>query len=239
MRGQSHVVGVALMLGLAVVALGTLTLGIGMVVDSQAANADTTRVADDMETALQAVERTGHHSHHVSFAEGQLSTEQRTLRIIDATDGTVIESHAIDALAFENGDRRVTSVGGALVRSQGNNAWLVSEPPISSSEQTDVLVVGAPQIGGGQVAVSGQGGVRTTLQTNISHTESDLGTGEFAVAIETETPTALEPFFERQNATTSREMFAGDKHESIVATYPGQRQGYLVVHTLNLEVTNG
>jgi monoamine oxidase len=72
-----------------------------------------------------------------------------------------------------------------------------------------------------------------------SHTEYDLGTGEFAVAIETATPGPFERYFEEQNASTNRRTFAGDEHASVVAHYPGDRQGYLVVHDLSMEVDNG
>lgn len=237
MRAQSHVVGVALMLGLAVVALGALTVGVGSVVDSQASNADVTRVAEVLGEALEGVERTGPATHQLSFTDGTLSTADRTLRVLE--NDTVVTREAVDALVFESGDRRVASVAGAVVRGQEGNAWLVDGPPITSSNRTDVLVVGTPVLNTGHRTVSGQGGVTTTLQTNVSHAEYDLGTGEFAVAIETETPAAFERYFETQGATTERRTFPGDERESVVANYPGQRQAYLVVHDLQLEVHSG
>lgn len=236
MRAQSHVVGATLMLGLAIVALGTLTLGVGTVLESQAASADAERVATAMDDGLQGVERTGTHSHKVTFSEGRLSTEERTLRVLK--DGTVVRTVSVDVLVFEGNDRRVAALAGAVIRGEGESAWLVSEPPITHSEATDVLVVGAPALGADDVAVSGQGGVTTTLQTNVSHTDYDLGTGEYAVAIETETPDPFERYFAAQNATTTRRTFQGDQTESVVAAYPGQRRGYLVVHDLSLEVEN-
>lgn len=237
MRAQSHVVGVALMLGLAVVALGALTVGVGSVVDSQASNADTTRVGEQLGTALEAVERTGQATHQLSFTEGTLSTADRTLRLLE--NDTVTTEHGVDALVFESGDRRVASLAGAVVRGQEGNAWLLEDPPITSSNRTDVLVVGAPRVNAEHVAVGGRGGVTTTLRTNVSHERTDLGVGEFAVAVETETPEAFERYFERHGATTERHTFAGDEMESVVATYPGQRQAYLVVHDLDLEVHSG
>ena len=237
MRAQSHVVGVALMLGLAVVALGALTVGVGSVVDSQASNADTTRVGEQLGTALEAVERTGRATHQLSFTEGTLWTADRTLRILE--NETVTAEHDVDALVFESGDRRVASLAGAVVRGQGENVWLLEEPPITSSNRTDVLVVGVPILNADHVAVGGQGGVTTTLRTNVSHKQTDLGVSEFAVAVETETPEAFERYFERHGATTQRQTFAGDETESVVATFPGQRQAYLVVHTLELEVHGG
>jgi hypothetical protein len=154
-------------------------------------------------------------------------------------DGRVIERYAVDALVFERGDRRVTAVAGAIVQKQGSSAWLVTEPRVTGSEANSVLVVGAPVLSAGHVAVGGAGSVRRTLRIDPTHTEYDLGTGKFSVAIETETPGPFERHFEAQNATTERRLFPGDDRESVVAEYPGDRQGYLVVHDLALEVTDG
>ena len=44
-RGQSNVVGVALLLAIAVISMGALTAAVGVVVDSTAARADADRVA--------------------------------------------------------------------------------------------------------------------------------------------------------------------------------------------------
>jgi flagellin-like protein len=44
-RGQSNVVGVAIMLGVTVVALATVTASVGTVVQDSAATADATRVS--------------------------------------------------------------------------------------------------------------------------------------------------------------------------------------------------
>jgi hypothetical protein len=238
MRAQSHVVGVALMLGLTVVALGALTLGVGTVLESQAGSADADRVATAMAEGLDGVEHTGFHSRQIAFSRGTLGTEPRTLRVLDG-NGTVIQRHQVDALVFEGSNRRVTSVAGAVVRGDADNAWLTAEPPVTSSERTDVLVVGVPVLNAGNVGVSGQGGVQATLETNVSHTRETLGTGEYTVAIETETPSPFERYFEAQNATTTRQQFDNDQFESVVARYPGQRQGYVVVHDLSLEVSRG
>jgi hypothetical protein len=238
MRAQSHVVGVALMLGLTVVALGALTLGVGTVLESQAGSADANRVATAMEEGLDGVEHTGAHSRQIAFSQGSVGTEPRTLRVLDG-NGTVRRQYQVDALVFEGSDRRVASVAGAVVRGDADNAWLTAEPPVTSSEQTDVLVVGVPVLNAGSVGVSGRGGVQATLETNVSHTRETLGTGEYAVAIETETTAPFERYFETQNATTTRRQFDGDQFESVVARYPGQRQGYLVVHDLSLEVNRG
>lgn len=235
MRAQSHVVGVALMLGLGVIALGTLTVAIGALVDSQAGSADAQRVAEGLDRAIQGPERTGIHRQQVHFAEGTLRTADRTLRILE--NGSVIERVSVGAVVFENGDRRVTALAGAVVR-EGGGAWFVDEPRITHSERNSVLIVSAPALNASAVSVGGHGGVTTTIRTNISHNRTELGTGEYAVAIETATPRPFEEFFAAQNATVERRQFAGDDHASVVAQYPGLREGYLVVHDLRLEVAD-
>lgn len=237
MRGQSHVVGFVLVLGLGVIALGTLTMSVGTIVESQSSNADATRVAEDLDDALRVVDRTGVHSHRVTFAEGRIGTEERTLRVLEG--GNVLHEVGVDALVFERGGGRVASIAGATVRGERGNAWLVDGPPITSSEQNDVLVVGTPVLNAGHVSVAGQGGVTATLKTNVSHTRYELGRGEYAVAIETETPAPFERYFDERGASTERRSFADDNHGSVVVHFPGEREGYLVVHDVALEVTDG
>lgn len=235
MRAQSHVVGVALMLGIAVVALGGLTAGVGNLVDSQAASADSQRMADGLDRALEGPERTGYHSHEVHFSEGRLWTADRTLRVLE--NGSVLTEEEVDALVFEHGDRRVVSVAGAVVRDNGNSAWLTAAPPITHSERNEALVVGAPVLNAGNVSVAGRG-VTRSLETNVSHDRRELGRGNFSVAIETATPEAFARRFE-SGTSIDRRTFAGDEHESVVLTFPGTPRAYLVVHDLSLVVGHG
>lgn len=240
-RAQSHVVGVTLMLGLAVIALGTLTVAVGTVLDSQSANADASRVADDMDDALDAVGRTGFHSHRLTFTAGTLAPTERTVRIIRHENGGehVVATYDVEALVFENGDRRVVGLAGAVLGGTEDNAWLVSEPRITSSETNDVLVVSVPVLNATHRSLGGRGGVTATLRTNVTHDRQQLANGTYAIAIETATPAPFERYFRAQNATTERRTFSGDQFASVVAHYPGDRDVYLVVHDLALEVTNG
>jgi hypothetical protein len=237
MRAQSHVLGVALMLGLAVVALGALTVGIGNLVDSQAASADAQRMADGLDRAVVGTQRTGYHSHELHFSAGQLTTANRTLRVLE--DGAVVTAHAVDTLVFENSEYRVRSLAGAVVRDDGYSATLVTPPPITHSEHNEILVVGVPVLNAERVSIGGTGGITRTIETNVSHDRSDLGTGEFAVAIETTTPEPFMRYFEQRGLVVEQRTFPGDDNESIVVTFSGTRQAYLIVHDLQLEVGHG
>lgn len=236
-RAQSHVVGVALLLGISVVALGGLTMAVGTVVESQTTSADVTRVADGLDTALQPARTTGPHSGEIRFTDGQLSTAERDLRV--RRNGTRVADLAVDALAFETADRRVAFLAGAVVRGTAGNAWLRTSPLVTDSERTAVLAVGAPRLAAESVARSASGPTTLTLRTNVSHNRRSLGTGRYAVAIETTTPEPFSRYFRAHNASVTVRDIDGDGIESVVGTYPGVRQGYVVVHNLSLEVANG
>lgn len=239
-RGQSSVVGVALLLGATLVALGVLTAGVGTVVESHAARADAGRVASDLSDALRPLETTGHHSAPVRFTRGSLTTEPRDLRVLETTGETsTVATVAVDALVYERGRRRVRSVAGAVVRGREEAAWTVEPPPITASESAGVLVVGASKLNASGASVGG-GQVTATLATNVSHERTALGTGRFAVAVETATPSAFEATLRERGATTveTRDI-DGDGVPSVVAGFSGSRTAYLVVHDMRLEVSDG
>jgi hypothetical protein len=237
MRGQSSVVGVALLVGLTVVSLGALTTGVGMIVEEHASRADAARVAADLDAAVTPVETTGRHRERVAFADGSLRTVERDLRVLDATDGEVVERVRVGGLVFESGDRRVASVSGAVLRGRGEGATLRTPPPVTASTGGGgVLIVGAAPLGTDSVTVSGSGGTTTTLRTNVTHARTDLGRGTFAVAIETATPDPVASWFAEQGARTRVEDIDGDGVPSVVARFEGERRAYLVVHDLDLEV---
>lgn len=237
MRAQSHVVGVALMLGVAVLALGTLTAGVGTLVDAQTATADGQRVANGFDRALAGAGQTGTASHDIAFSEGTIRTENRTLRIL--SNGTVAETVEVGAVVYDHDNVRVVALAGAVVRDSDGSAFLSDPPSVAHSSRNSVLVVGAPATGTGRTSLSGGDGVTATFRTNVSHDRRNLGTANFSVAIETTTPAPFRRYFTDHGASVTTRTFSGDKHTSVVAEYSGLRQGYLVVHDLNLEVHNG
>jgi hypothetical protein len=249
-RAQSNVVGVAILLGVVVLALGSLTAGIGTVVEQNAAFADSARVAADLDSALEPVAASGVHRGRVSFMDGELQTVERELRVLN--ESGVLRTVRADALVFTAGDRRVAFLAGAVVRGPPDNARVRTPPPITASrgaggeggggdadggDETEpgVLIVGAPRLNG-SVAFSATGGGSVVLRTNVSHERSALGNDTYRVAVETATPDAWRRQFERQNATVTTRDLDGDGVPSVVAEYPGERIAYLVVHDLRLEV---
>lgn len=241
MRGQSNVVGVALLLGVTVVALGTLTASVGVVVERNAANADAARVAADFEEALAPVETTGRNRGRVSFTDGTLRTVERELRILD--ESGVVQTHQVDGLTFAAGHNRVAFLSGAIVSGHDGGTRLHRPPPITASDggSDGVLVVGAAVLNASQVAVSGAATDGIVLRTTVTHERIALGNGTYRVAVETRDPGAWGEFFRRQGATveTTDRDFDDDGTGSVVARFPGDRVAYVVVHDMRLEVGRG
>lgn len=235
-RGQANVVGVAVMLGVTVVALATLTASIGSVVQDSAATADAARVAEGLDDALRAVEASGHREGKVSFSRGELAVVDRQLRVLDR--GGVVATVDVDAVVFRTGDQRVIYLAGAVVRDTGAGGQLYETPPVTASRGTGgVLVVGAPTLNATTQQVVANEPTTVRLETDVSHDRRSLGNGTYRVAVETTTPDAWTRYFERVGATvTDRKDFDGDGTASVVARFPGERVGYLVVHDLALEV---
>ncbi|KPN30010.1 hypothetical protein SY89_00730 [Halolamina pelagica] len=231
LRAQSHVVGVALLLAITTVSMGALTAGVGQLVESNAAAADTDRVADTL-AAIEPSKSTGVQRHDLAFGEGRLTVEPRTVRLLDG-DGVVAE-HRANALVFEAGDRRVTFLAGGVTRGRGNASVLDETPPIATGE--GLLLVGVPVLDTNGTLSVGGNGVTATLRTETSHDRRALGTGEYRLAVETAAPGAWERYFAEENARVSRRTFDGDDLPSVVAAFPGDRTGYLVIHETELEV---
>jgi len=231
-RGQSNVVAVALLLGVAAASMGALTAAVGVVVDSSATQADADRVAADLETAVDPVAATGPQRGRVTFAEGRLHAVERTLEV--RADGSVVERLDVGALVYRAGDRRVAFHAGAVVRGTDGRSWLGTEPLVTVDD--DILIVGAPRLGDDVGSAAGTGGVTATVETNVSHDRRSLGDATFAVAVETSAPAAWERAFEELGATVAREP---GEPPTVVATFDGERTGYLVVHDLDAEVSAG
>ncbi|MFB6140839.1 MAG: archaellin/type IV pilin N-terminal domain-containing protein [Halosimplex sp.] len=232
-RGQSSVVGAALLLGMTVVALGLLTASVGTLVQGQAARADADRVAADLTAGLDPVEATGHRTATVRFSDGRLYTAERQVRVYDR--GGLVANLDAGALVYETDDHRVAAVAGAIVRGRDENAWFAEPPPVVGSAADGVLVVGVATLSAPSQSVGG-GRVTARLETNVTHDRRSLGPGRYSVAVETRAPAAFERYFADRGATVSRRDIDGDGVESVVAAFPGQRRGYVVDHAMRLEV---
>lgn len=238
-RAQSSVIGVALLVGITMLALGTMAAAVGGVVDDAATDADVRRVTADFERSFRPVEATGTHRNEIQFGEGALATEPRTVRLLN--DSRVVETHEANAVVYTAGPdadsgadaRRVTFLAGAILRTQGDYTTVVRPPPVASGP--GVLVVGLPVVDG---AVS-VGGTRLALDvsTRVTHTRRSLGTDTWRVAVETTTPDAWNrTMATRGGVPEATRDFDGDGVPSVVTRFPNDRRATVVVHDLALEV---
>lgn len=234
-RGQSAVVGVAILIGITMLALGSMAVAVGGVVDDAATTADVERVTADFERAFQPVETTGTHRQRVRFGSGSLSTEHRTVRILN--DTTVLETYDTYAVTYTPGgsgaDNRVAFHAGAILVTHGDHTQVVRPPPIASGP--NVLVFGLPVL----TDTASIGGSRLDLvvETRVTHSRRTLGTDTWRIAVETTTPAAWNRTLTRRGATsTETRDFDGDGVESVVASFEGQRTAHLVLHDMDLEV---
>ncbi|MFC3478322.1 DUF7289 family protein [Halobacterium litoreum] len=230
-RGQSNVVGVALLLGVTVVALAALTASVGTVVDQHAAASDSRRVAADLDSAIDAIETTGVHREDVSFTRGHLDVVPRQVRVLDS--GGVVAEVDANALRFTSGDRGATYLAGSVMAH--GSGWSRTRSRLPIAADPDVLVVSVPALRG-DVGVSANGGATYTLRTNVTHHRRALGDAGYRVAVETEHVDALRRQFEETGATVSIRDIDGDGVPSVVAEYSGVRTAYLVVHETEVAV---
>jgi hypothetical protein len=232
-RGQSHVVGVAVLLATTMISLGLLTASVGVVLEDSAAGVDADRVASDLDRSLEPVAGTGANDGAVTFVDGQLRVVERRLRVLNDS-GTVYRGD-IGAIVFESGSARVSFAGGLIASGRPGAAARHADPPIAASSET--LLIGVVRLNAtGADRVVADGSTTVPLRTEVSHQRRALADGGYRIAVETATPGPWVRYFEATDADPTRRHFAGDDHESVVGSYDGTRSAYLVVHDLALEV---
>ncbi|MEZ3144956.1 type IV pilin [Halobaculum sp. MBLA0143] len=238
-RGQSHVVGVALLVAVTVVSLGGLTAAVATTVDAGTAEVRERRVAGAVVDAIQPRRVTGSHTATVELAAGRLETVPRTVRLLNDT-GTVRRLRT-DAFVYRNGDTRVAAVAGGVVRGPPGVATVVRPPRLrraAGSLVVGVAALGAPADSAGvSLAVGGVPDAprtRLRLRTNVSHEATRHPTGDWRVAVETATPAAVADALARVGSVSRRD-FDDDGVPSVVV-HVADRRVVFVVHRLGLEV---
>ncbi|GGL32918.1 hypothetical protein GCM10009037_15740 [Halarchaeum grantii] len=230
-RGQSHVVGIVLLLGLAMLSLTTITAGVGVVVDDTAAGADATRVATALDDAFRPTALAGTRTVPVPFADGDLHTESRTISVLDA-NGTAVYEARTNAVVFDAAGHGVTSLAGATLVRSGDWAQVRRGLPVTVGE--DVLVVGAVRVRG-DVAVAGTGGTGARLETTVAHERRALGPGDYRLAVETDHPEAFASYYAERNVTVTTRPGGGDAgRASVELDFPPTRHAYVVVHDVEV-----
>ncbi|MFB6135438.1 MAG: hypothetical protein ABEJ04_01640 [Halobacteriaceae archaeon] len=224
-RAQAEVVGVALLLAVAVVGMGTFAATTGVVLDAGAADADLARATDAF-AALDPPSVRGTRTVELTAAGGRLHVASRDLRVLEG-DATVAHRR-VDALVFERDGRRVTLLDGAVVA----DGSFARDPPVTAAGER-TLLVGAVVVARGPAYSPGGG--RARLRATVTHERRRLGTGEFAVAVETRTPGPWRRHFREQGAVVDRRDVDGDGLPSVVARFEN-RTAYLFTHRAEVRV---
>jgi hypothetical protein len=231
-RAQSTVVGVALLLAITTVSLSLLTASAGTVVERQVATAAEDRATDAMRRALDPEGPSG----RVAVGDGRFRTRTRSVRLTN--DDGVVAEREVTALVYERGGRRVTYLAGGVVQGSGDAASLAVDPTIRTGEGVLLLSLSVPEVRRVPSRPNATGAT-TIERTDATHARSRFAGDEWGVAVETAAPGAWNDYFRAQNATTTRRDFDGDDVPSVVATFSGRREAYLVVHRVDLEVRDG
>ena len=234
-RGQTAVVGVALLLGLTVLAVGGLTATAGSIVEDGASSAAATRAGDDLATALGP--GPGERETTLELASGTVRVVNRTVWLLD-DDGVVWAGHA-GAVVYADGDQRVTGFAGAVVQSDPRRSRVSAPSRIAPAE--GALYVGVPVLNasGADGVSTGNHRLAVTLRTDGEAARQRLPTSSYRIAIETSTPAAWERHLRERGATTTRRDVDGDGISSVVASFEGERTVHLVVHDVRLDLAVG
>ncbi|ELZ87733.1 hypothetical protein C453_05249 [Haloferax elongans ATCC BAA-1513] len=233
-RAQSNVVGVALLLGIGVVAIGLVTASVGGLVDAQRTSADAGAAADGFESLRDGTFASEDGAYPMRVTDGNLVRVNRTVRVI--ADSGVNRTYDADGYVATIGSHRVAFVGGAVVRGTGENAQLVTPVPLSSAGDAAFLplpVLNASSSDGGGLDAG------TELQTQTTRTVSERPVDTYTVAVETAAPTAWERAYERRGFDTTRSDFDGDGVPSVVVTLPADQTLTVVQYDLTVEVRRG
>ncbi|GAB7092501.1 hypothetical protein JCM18237_27720 [Halorubrum luteum] len=234
-RARSHVVGVALLIGITMVSLGALTAAVGTIVDSNAAVSDVDRVATGFDDAIDPIEGTGTHTGRVTFTDGELRAESRMIRVFHGNELAL--RRETDALVYDRGEYAVTAVAGAIVRDHAGSRSLARDPPVSASEE--VVVLGVVDLDIAEDTLESSGLSTRTFRSDVTHERVIQNwDGEWTVSVETPTPEPWLTAFEATGASVRTGYFDGDTHVSVIATYEGERTLQAVLHRIDTEVTD-
>ena len=229
-RGQAHVVGVALLAALTVLAVATMTATVGTVVGERADAAAADRVATGFDEALSP-RGAGPRETRVPTPGGGVRTVDREVRLLaGATTVRVVDA---GGLVYGSGTSRVAFVAGGIARGRPGAATLVERPPVAVRDGT--LLVGVTALG----APPGRATDAPTavVRTNVSHERLRRSSGEYRVAVETRTPGAWRRALDGTDVETVD--LDDDGVPSVVVSVPVDRRLSLVVHRLDATVSAG
>lgn len=233
-RGQSAIIGVALLLALTIVSVGVLTAGTGILVDEAAQGADAQRLADRLITAYNPTTLEGTTTLSLSLTGGQIKTAPR--RITIRRFGDIVATFETQSLRFQRGDHYVSVLGQAVVRGQAGRARFVRDPGMVSvfgTGEDRTLSLSIVTLAGplDQTVMEGES---LQLAFQASHERRDPGAGRYTISIETATPDPWVEYFE-DSAVSVRVIGEPESQTQVVIAELGRvSRARLIVHHVEL-----
>ncbi|MFB6091012.1 MAG: flagellin-like protein [Halobellus sp.] len=234
-RAQTAVVGVAILLGLTVLAVAGLSAAAGSIVEGGAASAAATRVADDLETALGPA--SGPRATTLELGAGSVRVVNRSVWLFD--EGGVVWAGHAGAVVYADGGHRVTGFAGAVVHRDDRGSRLLAPSRLAPANGTLYLGVPVLNASGADGVATGGHRIDVTLRSDARARRFDLPRGRYRVGFETEHPGAWERHLRERGATTTRRDVDGDGTPSVVAAFDAPRTVHLIVHDVRLRVGVG
>jgi hypothetical protein len=230
-RGQAHVVGVALLAAVTVVAVAAMTATVGTVVEGHADAAAADRVATGFDDALSP-RGVGPRETRVPTPGGGVRVVDREVRLL--AGGAPVRVVDAGGLVYGSGADRVAFVAGGIARGRPGAATLLSRPSLAVRNET--LVGGVTTLGAASGAATDS--PTAVVRTNVTHDRIERESGDYRLAVETRTPDAWTRALPAGLDATTTDL-DGDGVPSVVVDAPADRRLSLAVHRLRAQVSAG
>ncbi len=248
MRRRTNIAGVMSILVLAVVALGGLTAGVGVLLQSGATTTGAEQTAAAFGSAIMPAETVGTTVSDIPVENGTLYSTQRHVRIINGEQArfepgtqtvTVVEQIRTDGLVYKTETQTVVVHGGAVLYATDGQPRVYRPPPIVADSESNIVRIGVAQrtLSELQRAVAAANTVR--IQTTVTHRRQNFENGSYYIAIETDYPQVWARQLRERGGTivATRARFEGDHADSVVVQFPNTTELRVTRHVLDIEVT--
>jgi flagellin-like protein len=229
-RGQSAIIGVAVLLLLTVTAIGGLTTVLGASVTGGIALAELQAVGGTLDAVTAPTDDPGLRS--MTMRVGTLETYPLRLEVVGA-HGTI--DREVGAVRYRAGGHRLSCEFGARIRTVEGEVVAVTSHRIRRAG--DRIYVGVPSIHMGDVDTIAAGGraVRVGLQPEVVTDHRWLPPARYTLRLETHHPSVWVPILEEVGARVHTDTRARAPH-MVTAVFDEPVGIDLVTQTVDLEV---
>lgn len=233
-RGQSAIIGVALLLAITVVSVGVLTAGTGILVDEAAQEADLERIGDTVVADYRPATLAGTSTMTLSLAGGTVVTEPREITI--SRYGDVVARLQTVALRYERAGRALTIQSGAILQARNGHTTFVREPGMARRFGADgdrVLTLSLVNLTG-DVEERIDNPRRVRFEFEATHERRDLDAGRYTIRVETAAPAAWVQYFEDVGADVHTER-TSQEGGVVVADFGRVSDARLIIHHVEVQ----